>query len=303
MAQTTSTDLIVPTVWGDMMAAEFLGRTVFGQEGAFAQVDDRLEGQPGERITLPKWTQLGGDDKLDELSETGVIVPDKLDTDESNTAVIKEAGKGAEVTDRALLVGYGDPLAEVRRQFGVQTVNKIDGDLRASAEAGAAYTLNHAVDSGSTEDDSIDRAGRFGAGAVAFALGKFGDDADPADMAGIVIHSKQRTDALRDPNFINASTYGPGQTIVRGQLGDIYGVPVIVSDRTSQYDLDGAGAGTAMGYNALLIKRGALVLFYKRRPVVETDRDILARSTVVTTNVHYATGVANAKGIVVVKTK
>ncbi|MFD0805875.1 hypothetical protein ACFQ0K_07245 [Nocardioides caeni] len=36
------------------------------------------------------------------------------------------------------------------------------------------------------------------------------------------------------------------------------------------------------------MKRNALCLKYKRRPLVEKDRDILGRTTVVTTNVHYA---------------
>ncbi|GAA4815528.1 hypothetical protein GCM10025786_21460 [Nocardioides caeni] len=39
---------------------------------------------------------------------------------------------------------------------------------------------------------------------------------------------------------------------------------------------------------SLLMKRNALCLKYKRRPLVEKDRDILGRTTVVTTNVHYA---------------
>lgn len=287
MTQTTAANMIVPEVWADMMQAEFVGRTVFGQEGGFAAIDDTLEGQPGEKITLPKWTKLGGDDTLDVLDESAPIVPDVLDTDQSNTATIKEAGKGAEVTDRALLTGVGDPLAEVRRQFGVQTVRSIDGDLRAAAEAQAAH--NHDA-----------TGGVFGAFTIADALGYYGDDADPADIAGIVIHSRQRTAAFKDENFISADKYGSGAVILRGQIGDIYGVPVIVSDRTTITPGVDAAPST---YSALLVKRESLVLFYKRRPVVEQDRDILARSTVVTTNVHYAAGVQNSDGIVVVRTR
>ena len=288
MTQTTTLNMIVPEVWGDMMQAEFVGRTVFGQEGGFVKVDDTLEGQPGEKITLPKWTKLGLDDTLDTLTETVAIVPDVLDTDQSNTATIKEAGKGAEVTDRALLVGYGDPLAEVRRQFGQQTVRTVDGDLRAAFEASATKTFDGS-------------AGSFSAFTVADALGEFGDDADPGEFAGIVIHSKQRTAAFKDDNFISADKYGPNAVILRGQIGDVYGVPVVVSDRTTVV-VDGGGVGVNH-YKALLIKRESGLLLYKRRPVVEQDRDILARSTVVTTNVHYAAGVADTDGVCVVTTK
>jgi N4-gp56 family major capsid protein len=45
---------------------------------------------------------------------------------------------------------------------------------------------------------------------------------------------------------------------------------------------------------------GAGLLLYKRRPIVEQDRDILARSTLVTTNLHYATKRLNDKGVIVV---
>lgn len=51
-----------------------------------------------------------------------------------------------------------------------------------------------------------------------------------------------------------------------------------------------------------MVKRGALGLLYKRRPLVETDRDILSRTTVITTNVHYATQRLDDEGIVVLKT-
>lgn len=299
MAQTTAANMIDPEVWADMMQAEFVGRTVFGQEGGFAVVDSTLEGNPGDRVSTPKWLKVGNDDELDDLTETAPIVPDILDSDQSEGPVIKEAGKGAEITDRALLVGIGDPLAEVRRQFGIMTVRTIDGDLRAAAEAAGALTYDHTTHTA----EAIDNAGKFGAGAVANALSKFGDDADPQDFAGFVIHSKQRTDAFRDEHFISADKYGSGQVLVRGEIGNIYGVPVVVSDRTTSYDLDGAGAGTELGYRGLLVKKGALVLYMKRRPLVEQDRDILARSTVVTTNIHYAAGRLKDNGVCVVSTK
>ncbi len=73
---------------------------------------------------------------------------------------------------------------------------------------------------------------------------------------------------------------------------------ILVSNR-----LTTAGTGAETTYNALLLRRGSLGLLYKRRPIVETDRDILARTTVVTTNVHYATHRLDDEGVVVLKTK
>lgn len=296
MEQTTSANVIDPEVWADMMQAEFTGRLIFGQSGAdggsFATVDNTLEGQPGEKVTRPKWLNLGGDTELDDLTETTALVPDVLDSDQNDGPVIKEAGKAAEVTDRALLVGVGDPLAEVRRQFSIMTTRKVDTDLYAAAKTGAGLTLDK-----SASTDGL-------AFTIADALGKFGDDAEAQDVAGYVIHSRQRTAAFKDDTFISADKYGSGQVIVRGEIGNIYGVPIIVSDRVSVANGTDTQAGTADDvFTNVLVKKGALWLLYKRRPVVEQDRDILARSTVVTTNVHYAAGVFDAKRIVKVTSK
>ena len=87
--------------------------------------------------------------------------------------------------------------------------------------------------------------------------------------------------------------------IPRGVIGQIGGVSVFVSDRVTTTAADGTNPAT---YNALMVRRGSLGLLYKRRPLVETDRDILARTTVVTTNVHYATHRLDDEGIVVLKT-
>lgn len=293
MTQTTSANMIDPEVWADMMQAQFTGRLIFGQDGgAFAQVDNTLEGNPGDKISTPKWGKLGGDDELDDLTETAALVPDVLDSDSSDSAVIKEAGKAAEVTDRALLIGYGDPLAEVRRQFGVMTTRKVDSDLYSAAKSKAGLSLDK-----SATTDGL-------AFTVADALGKFGDDADPADIAGFVIHSRQRTAAFKDDSFISADKYGNGQVVVRGEIGNIYGVPIVVSDRVSVAAGTDTEAGTADDvFTNLLVKRGALWLLYKRRAVVETDRDILARSTVVTTNIHYAADVFDTQKLVKVSAK
>ena len=89
---------------------------------------------------------------------------------------------------------------------------------------------------------------------------------------------------------------------VRGQVGKIGSMPVLASDRaTAVADVD-PGAGTVAGYNALLVKKGALALKYKRRPIVETDRDILKRTNLITTNVHYAVKRVDDRGVVIIPT-
>lgn len=97
---------------------------------------------------------------------------------------------------------------------------------------------------------------------------------------------------------------GNGTAIQRGQVGTIATVPVFVSDRaTAVTDVDSVTAGNQAGYNALLFKKGAITLAYKRRPLVEKDRDILKRTTIVTTNVHYAVKRTDDRGVVVLPTQ
>ncbi|MCM2420301.1 N4-gp56 family major capsid protein [Streptomyces sp. RKAG293] len=277
--KTTAAQMIVPDVWADMVQAKFKGAMILG---ALATEDNTLEGKPGDSVAFPKWTALGD---AEDLVEGTPMTPEQLGTNPGNSATIKEAGKAVEITDKARLVAFGDPYAETQRQLGVLIARKVDVDLRAAAEAAGVITVD-----ASTSALSWD--------VMVSGIAKFGDEWDPENMAGLVIHSVQRAALLRDPNFISADKLGANAVIPRGVIGQAGGVNIFVSDRITT-----AGAGATMTYNALLIRRGALGLLYKRRPVVETDRDILARTTVVTTNVHYATHRLDDEGIVVLKTK
>lgn len=277
--KTTSAQMIVPDVWADMVQAKFKGAMILG---TLATEDNTLEGKPGDTVSFPKWTALG---EAEDLTEGTPMTPEQLGTDPGNSATIKEAGKAVELTDKSRLVAFGDPYAETQRQLGVLIARKIDTDLRAAAEAPGVITVD-----ASTEALSWD--------VMVSGIEKFGDEWDPDNMAGLVIHSTQRAALLRDPNFISADKLGAGAVIPRGVIGQAGGVNILVSNR-----LTTAGTGADTTYNALLLRRGSLGLLYKRRPIVETDRDILARTTVVTTNVHYATHRLDDEGVVVLKTK
>ncbi|MDN3056185.1 N4-gp56 family major capsid protein [Streptomyces sp. SRF1] len=277
--KTTAAQMIVPDVWADMVQAKFKGALILG---TLALDDNTLEGKPGDTVNFPKWTALG---EAEDLTEGTPMTPEQLGTDPGNSATIKEAGKAVELTDKSRLVAFGDPYAETQRQLGVLIARKIDKDLTAAAEAPGVITVD-----ASTAALSWD--------VMVSGIEKFGDEWDPDNMAGLVIHSVQRAALLRDPNFISADKLGAGAVIPRGVIGQVGGVNIYVSDRVTK---TGTGADTT--YNALLLRRGALGLLYKRRPIVETDRDILARTTVVTTNVHYATHRLDDEGVVVLKTK
>lgn len=289
---TLSADLITPDIWADAVAPVILGRTVWAQ---LATVDDQLAGQPGERVIFPKWDYIGDAEHLTE----GVAMDVTKMGQSDSYAEIVEAGKAVSLSDTALLTAIGDPNNQAQQQIAIAVARRIDTDLRLAAEITETYTDTRGTSRTTAPLKVATTADRFGWAAYVSGVALLGDEYDPTDLAGIVIHSAQYNGLLLDPNFLSADRVGAGNTVIqRGVVGSIAGVPILLSDKVTK---TGTGADTV--YNAVLVKRGALALKYKRRPIVERDRDILARENVITTNVHYATKRVDDRGIVIVPTK
>lgn len=285
MAATASTDLYIPEVWEDLAQASFTGRTILAQA---ALTDDKLVGKPGDEVSFPKWNTLG---ELDDLVELVPIETEAM-SQSATKAKIKEAGKGVEISDTADLVGLGNPQDEAIRQFGILAARKIDADLYAAAVA--TITGGVTYSDGTTATDSKPLIFNAGAGVnigwdpLVDASGVFGDDWEPSDFSGLYINSAERGRIMKDDDFIRANQGAGNNTLIqRGLIGDINGVSVFVTNRVP-------------AAKSLLLKKNSLGLKYKRRPIVEQDRDILKRSTVVTTNMHYATHRINDKGVLVI---
>ncbi|WP_399088014.1 N4-gp56 family major capsid protein [Streptomyces sp. BBFR2] len=277
MAETKASNLIVPEVWADMAQATFRGAVRVAGSSA-VKSDDTLAGQPGDTINFPKWGALGDLDELTEAVPMGTAVMGQS----SSSATIREVGKAVEITDKAMLTALGDPRGEAQRQFGILAARKVDADLIKQAQAdetsqggGKPYTFATEAGAGFTWRD-----------AIVPALATFGDEFEPDQFAGLFINSAQMAQIFTDDQFINAASLGASTPVTTGQVGAVAGMPVIITDRVT--------AGTF-----LLLKQSALGLLYKRRPVVETDRDILKRTTVITTNVHYAVKRLDDRGVCV----
>lgn len=283
MAETTSNDLYVPEVWASLAQASFKGKSILLQATV---TDDELVGQPGDVVKFPKWNALG---EMEDLTELVPMDTEKL-TQSATEARIKEAGKAVEISDTAQLVGLGNAQDEAIRQFGVLAARKIDADLYAAATA--VVTGGRTFSDGTPAVDSspllFNAGGNIGWDGLVDASAIFGDDWEPGDFSGFYLNSSERARIMKDPNFIAAQQgAGTNGIINRGLIGDLGGVPAYVTNRVP--------AG-----KSLLLKNGALGLKYKRRPIVEQDRDILKRANVVTTNMHYATHRINDGGVLVI---
>lgn len=269
---TRAQDMIVPEVFGDMVAAEFPGKLVFGS-GLFSNVDGSLEGVPGDTVHFPSFNALS--DAAD-VAENEDLPIERLTTSD-DTATIKEAGKAVEITDRAILNGMGDPVTEAARQLGIVVARKIDADLQAAILAAPAGTKTRPV-----------ALGAFGTDDMWALRDLFGEDgADPQAFSAYVLNSALHA-TIRDTDLFNsADKVGAGNQVqVRGYVGNFGTVPVIVSDRLP-------------ATKAVLLKGRPLGLLYKRRPIVESDRDILARVNLITTNVHYGVKVVSPADVAV----
>lgn len=292
MATTTTDDLIIPEVWADTIQPLILGNAVMAQ---LAEQDDQLAGRPGDTVIFPKWGYIGDAERG---TENVPMDFSRMSMTDSRASIV-EAVKGVEITDQAKLAAISDPNAEAQRQIAIAIARKIDTDLIAAALY--THTNGGASDPEPTTAPLTvtGTADRFGWGSYVGAVALLGDEYDLSEMKGIALHSAQYASLLQDPNFLSADKVGAGNGVIqRGFVGSIGTVPVVITDR-----LPVDTSGTDPVYTALIIRRGGLALKYKRRVLIETDRDVAKRTDVITANVHYATKRTNDRGVIVVKTK
>lgn len=107
---TKISDLIDPEVMADMISAKIPDKIVVAP---FAKVDKTLSGVPGDTITIPQYSYIG--DAVD-VAEGVAAETVKLQTS-TTTAKVKKAMKAVELTDEAVLSGYGNPVAETNNQL------------------------------------------------------------------------------------------------------------------------------------------------------------------------------------------
>lgn len=263
MTQTKIAQLVNPEVLADMVSAKLPKMIKFTP---LAYVERELVGQPGNTVTVAKWV-YSGDAK--DITEGEAIVPDQLTTDKS-TMTIKKAGKGVEVTDEALLSGYGDPLGQAAHQISLAIANKVDNDLVVEAKKATQY-----VDDAPTTGAALDKA-----------LAVFEDEEDARYVA--LVNPKDaielRADTVKE--WVRGSEIG-ANIVVSGTFGETHGVQIVRSKKVEQ------GKGFLVKISAVetdtddVAKYGAFVINLKRDVAVETDRDILKKTTVITGDEHY----------------
>ena len=272
MTATTTSNVIIPEVLAAMIAAEIPGQLALAGSDAVTVLDN-LKGGPGNTIKIPRWGTIGD---FTEVAE-GNAMPVVNIAATAAAATVKKFARGVEVTDEVLLASYDDPLKEVARQFARYAARAADRELITAAETS---TLLHTASGTITLNDIVD------------AIGKWNDAS--VNISGLVVHSKVYRDLIKLSEF-KTLTQKADSVIEKGVVGMVYGVPIRVSDAITTV------AGSPNTYRNLLLKKGALGLWYQRNMNVETERDTIKRTTVITADSIFATAMFQDNPLPVVK--
>ena len=256
MAVTMLENLVNPEVMADLVEKKLHDLIRFLP---LAEVDTTLAGRPGDTLYLPSYSYIGD---ASTLGEGSTLTPVSLNAGTVSATVAKLA-QGVQLTDEALLSGYGDPMGQAAMQVATAIANGVDNEMLAVLH-GITGNMAYSTANSTTNVAPSD---------INAALEKFGEDIDQGEK--VVVVSPALYTAIRNTNgtWLPASEIAADR-IIKGAVGEIYGCQVIVSNK-----LKDSG-------EAYIVKPGALRLILKRDTLIETDRNILNFTTVITGSKH-----------------
>ena len=225
-------------------------------------VNRELEGRPGSKLTLPKWGYTG--DAAD-LAEGADVTFDQL-VQSTVQVGIKKIAKGIELTDEAILSGYGNPVEQVGQQLLMGVASKIEADL---------YDL---IDK-CNDCHKIAEGTKFDKYTIVDMKAKFREDME-ADTLVLFVTPELYAKLVKDPDFVNIAQ---GEKIMSGHIGTLFGVNIVVANRVKK---------------PFMMKQGAIELLMKRNVMVETDRNIKNFTNQFVVSDHYGCYVKYADRIV-----
>lgn len=275
-------DLINPQVMADMISAKVEKKIVVAP---FAKIDTTLQGVPGNTITVPQYAYIGDAEDIAEGVACGTV---KLQTSVT-TAKVKKAMKAVELTDEAVLSGYGNPVGETNNQLAMAIASKIDNDAMDALQTAQL-----------TFDGSASKISYEG---IVDAIDVFDEEVNTEKV--IFVHPKQVSQLRKDTNFISADKYKAG-VILTGEIGMIANCRVVPSKKVPLDE-------TSAFYMNPVVKlnndaeteddAAALTIYLKRDTNVETERDTLARKTDISVDKHYTVALSNTAKVVLAKFK
>ena len=329
MAVTKISDLINPEVMADMISAKVDKAIVVTP---FAKIDNTLEGKAGDTITIPAYSFIG---EAVDVAEGASCTATAMATT-SKQAKVKKAMKAVDLTDVAVLSGYGNPVGEATTQLAKAIASKVDADA-----IDALYTA---------QVQHTESSDKIKYSVVVDAVDKFNEEFNSEKV--MFVHPAQVTTLRKDSDFISADKYKEG-VILTGEIGMIANCRIVASKRVKKFDTfynfcesttsgkktvvaSGASTGevnledvlpslptakagdyvlavsTASYFNPIVKLTNdaeseddspAITIFKKRDVNLETERDTLARKTVASVDEMYTVALTNDAKVVLAKIK
>lgn len=254
-------NLVDPEVIADLMDKKLIDAIKFAP---LAVVDTTLQGRPGDTITIPSYNYIG----QAAVTAEGVDITINQLTQSTTKATIHKVANGVQITDESVLSGYGDPIGEAATQLAISIADKIDAEFLASL---GTATLTHVADGAVIDAEDI-----------ADALTLFGEDIDGDKV--VLVDATTYAGLRKSTTWMPASDIA-AEVLLRGVVGEVQGCQVVVTNRIK----DGS---------VYIVKPGALALYLKRDTMVESDRDIINKSTVLTADKHEVTALRDSSKVI-----
>ena len=278
MATTQFSNMINPEVMAEMISAKVAKKV---SVIPFAKVDTTLQGQAGNTITIPVFGYIGDAANVAEGASIGASAL----TTTHQQFTIKKIAKGVDITDEAILSGYGDPVGEANRQLIMAIAQKIDQDAIDALDGAAKYM---------SSGYKISYAG------IVDAIDLFEEEYNSEKV--IFVHPKQVSQLRKDADFTSADKYVNGNYIaMNGEIGKIANCRVVVSKRVKE------NAENTTYINPIVKltcdaeteqDTPALTIFLKRNVMVETSRDIDKQINMIRASENYVVALTDATKVV-----
>jgi len=283
IGMTKISNLIDPQVMADIIDGKIAAKI---RVTPFAKVDTTLQGVPGDTITVPAYAYIGDADDIAE----GVACGTTVLTATTTGAKVKKAMKAIELTDEAILSGYGDPIGQSTSQLSKSIASKIDNDCMTALLGATTLTFDGS-------------ASKIAYNGIVDAIDLFNEEVNGAKV--MFVNPKQVTDLRKDPNFISADKY-PANVMMTGEIGMICNTRIVPSKKVV---LD----GTSAFYTCPIVELEndaevdvdlpALTIYLKRNVNLETERKTLNRTTILSVDEFYTAVVSNSSKVVLAKYK
>ena len=272
-------DVFDPQVVSDMINAKVTAKAAMT---GYIKVDSTLVGTPGSEVTVPRWGYIG---EADEYAEGQPIDTTKMAYTTAKYG-IKKIGKGVMLTDEAQLSGYGNPMGTATNQIALSISEKLDNDRVA-----VLYESKNVFDA---------TASTIKYTSIVDGVDMFGEEEESRKV--IMIHSKQKTQLRKDPDFLAADKIST-DLLTTGAIGMIAGCEVHISNKVKLED--------GVYYNPIIKLTNdseteddipAVTYFLKRGNLVEHDREVGVGDKIVCT-AYGMPGLTNEAKVVILKTK